>query len=290
LQLTSKAGLLFPVGIVAALCGEGLLWSHPDCEKWIRAKDWPQWLREAKENAKDPNDVPAPLDMTNISVCLDDEFFEAYDDGSHPKHELAHRIYHKTVDKMLTTGEPGFSIDLGEQSDEKLRNACTEIVSADDSDVCNLGGVVLSRFDDPKEFGEAVRNGTIFLTAGTFYSDLPYEKVAEVREKNRRLGLDILGVHEFLLQRGLKYGSDDALDALEPFMQEYDRALEYANDFQNSLGCSLSVAATSGAPTGTRGIIAETTTSWSQSQRQPTSVSLSTQTQTTGTGVRFTTL
>jgi ribonucleoside-diphosphate reductase alpha chain len=240
----------------------GLLWSHPDCEKWIRAKDWPQWLREAKENAKDPNDVPAPLDMTNISVCLDDEFFEAYDDGSHPKHELAHRIYHKTVDKMLTTGEPGFSIDLGEQSDEKLRNACTEIVSADDSDVCNLGGVVLSRFDDPKEFGEAVRNGTIFLTAGTFYSDLPYEKVAEVREKNRRLGLDILGVHEFLLQRGLKYGSDDALDALEPFMQEYDRALEYANDFQNSLGCSLSVAATSGAPTGTRGIIAETTTSW----------------------------
>src|SRR5690606_14590369 len=127
-----------------------------------------QWLRDQK--AADYN-TPAPLDMTNISVCLDDEFFEAYGDSTHPKHDLAHRVYHKTVDKMVTTGEPGFSVDLGEQSNEKLRNACTEIVSEDDSDVCNLGGIVISRFDNPREFGEAVRYGTLFLTAGTCYSD-----------------------------------------------------------------------------------------------------------------------
>src|SRR5690606_33845205 len=142
----------------------------------------------------------------------------------------------------------------------KLRNACTEIVSEDDSDVCNLGGIVISRFDNPREFGEAVRYGTLFLTAGTCYSDLPYDKVAEVREKNRRLGLDLIGVHEFLLKRGLGYGTDEAFEALAPYMVEYDRALEYAHDWQNELGLSLSVAATSGAPTGTRGIIAETTT------------------------------
>ena len=237
----------------------GLLWSHPDCESFIRAKDWPEWLREQKDR---DFTVAAPLDMTNISVCLDDEFFEAFHDALHEKHALAQRIYWTTVDKMVTTGEPGFSVDLGEQSNEKLRNACTEIVSADDSDVCNLGGVVLSRFDDPTEFGRAVRDGVKFLTAGTFYSDLPYAKVHEVREKNRRLGLDLIGVHEFLLKRGVKYGTDEAFEVMEPFMAEYDRALEYAHEFQNDLGCSLSVAATSGAPTGTRGIIAETTTGW----------------------------
>ncbi len=237
----------------------GLLWSHPDCEKFIRAKDWPEWLREQK--ALDPA-VPAPLDMTNISVCLDDEFFAAYHDETHPRHALAHRIYWKTVDKMVTTGEPGFSIDIGEREDEKLRNACTEIVSADDSDVCNLGGLVLSRFDSPQEFGEAVRHAVLYLTAGTVYSDLPYDKVAEVRDKNRRLGCDLMGVHEFLLMRGLKYGSDDALEALEPYMEEYERALEYAHEWQNDAGLSLSVAATAGSPTGTRGIVAESTTSW----------------------------
>lgn len=247
----------------------GLLWSHPDClTQFIDAKDWPQYIKDAqKAHFEDPENnpaVPAPLDMTNISVCLDDEFFAAYNDVGHEKHALAHKVYWKTVERMTTDGEPGFSVDLGENSDEKLRNACTEIVSADDSDICNLGGVVLSRFDDPKEFGEAVRMGALFLTAGTVYSDVPYDRVAEIREKNRRLGLDMLGVHEFLLKRGLKYGdsSGDWQEALDPFMREYERALEYAHEYQHEAGLSLSVAATSGAPTGTRGIAAETTTGW----------------------------
>lgn len=237
----------------------GLPWDHPDVDTFIRMKDWPEWLRKAKED--DPA-VPAPGDMTNISVCLDDEFFAAYHDPSHPRHATAQSVYWKVLDKMVTTGEPGFSVDLGARGNEKLRNACTEIVSEDDSDVCNLGGLVLSRFNDPQQFGEAVRHAVLFLTAGTVYSDLPYGKVSEVRDKNRRLGCDLMGVHEFLLMRGLKYGSDDAFAALEPYMEQYDRALEWAHEWQDEAGLSLSVAATAGSPTGTRGIVAESTTSW----------------------------
>lgn len=236
----------------------GLPWWHPDVEAFMRVKDWPQWLREQK--AKDFN-VPAPCDMTNISVTLDDAFFDAYKDPRNPDHEKAVRIYRKVVDKMVTTGEPGFTIDCGDKGDEVLRNACTEITSADDSDVCNLGSLVLSRFDHPAEFGAAVRDASLFLTAGTLYSDLPYEKVAEVREKNRRLGLGIMGVHEFLMLRGFKYGSDDALEALAPYMLEYSRALEYAWDWQDALAISRSVAATAIAPNGTNGLVAETTQS-----------------------------
>jgi ribonucleoside-diphosphate reductase alpha chain len=135
-------------------------------------------------------------------------------------------------------------------------------VSADDSDICNLGGLNLAHFDDPQQFEDAVRLGALFLTAGTVYSDVPYAQVAAVREKNRRLGLDIIGVHEFLLKRGVRYGTDEAFEVLEPFMERYDRALEFAWDWQDSVGLSRSVAATSGAPTGTRAIIAETTTAW----------------------------
>lgn len=237
----------------------GLNWDHGDIFEWITAKDWPTWLREQK--LIDPS-TPAPLDSTNISVCLDDNFFSAYHDPAHPMHDHAQKVYWMTVEHMVTKGEPGFSVDLGDKVNEKLRNACTEIVSEDDSDVCNLGGLVLSRFTDPQQFGAAVRDSALFLTAGTVYSDVPYPKVAEVREKNRRLGLDLIGVHEFLLQRGLQYGTDDAFAALDPYMREYERALEYAHDWQDRLGLSKSVAATSGAPTGTRGIIAESTTGW----------------------------
>lgn len=254
----------------------GLPWWHADVFWFNRVKDWPQYLKDAK--AEDPS-IAAPMDMTNISVCLDDEFFELMDTGTLDDQswflengysapdggtwsEWARRVYWDVVNRMTQTGEPGFSVDLGEHRDEKLRNACTEIVSADDSDICNLGGIVLSRFTSPSDFEEAVRLGVLYLTAGTVYSDLPYAKVGEVREKNRRLGLDLLGVHEFLLMRGLKYGTDDAFEALEPYMEVYDRALEYAHEAQAAAGLSLSVAATSGAPTGTRGIGAETTTGW----------------------------
>lgn len=256
----------------------GLPWWHADVFWFMKVKDWPEYLKEAKRN--DPS-IAAPLDMTNISVCLDDEFFLAYSNrGSHedaaafmrehgsyapdglPWHEWAQRVYWTAIDSMTQTGEPGFTVDLGDKRDEKLRNACTEIVSADDSDICNLGGLVLSRFDDPYEFENAVRLGTLFLTAGSVYSDVPYARVDEIREKNRRLGLDMLGVHEFLLKRGVQYGSDEGYELLEPFMEKYDRALEFAHDWQDKAGVSHSIAATSGAPTGTRGIAAETTTSW----------------------------
>lgn len=236
----------------------GLPWWHPDVDAFIRAKDWPAWLREAK--GRDWN-TAAPLDMTNISVCLDDEFFRAFDSPTHPQHDVARSVYFKVVDKMVTTGEPGFSVDTGDHSDEVLRNACTEITSADDSDVCNLGSLVLPRFESPSEFGAAVRDATLFLTAGTLYSHLPYDKVHEIREKNRRLGLGLIGVHEFLLKRGVGYGTAEAFEVLDPYMVEYEKALGYAVDWQDALGISRSVAATAVAPNGTIGIVAESTPS-----------------------------
>jgi ribonucleoside-diphosphate reductase alpha chain len=107
----------------------------------------------------------------------------------------------------------------------------------------------------------AVREAVAFLTAGSVYSHVPYEKVTEVRDRNRRLGLGLIGVHEFLMLHGAKYGTAEAFEALEPYMAEYARALEYAHEFQDAHGLSLSKGATAIAPNGTIGIIAESTPS-----------------------------
>jgi ribonucleoside-diphosphate reductase alpha chain len=236
----------------------GLPWWHPDIFEFIRAKDWPEWLREQKDRDWT---VPAPLDMTNISVCLDDEFIDAYNHVEHPAHERAVEVYWKTIDKMVTTGEPGFSVDLGDHRHEVLRNACTEIVSADDSDVCNLGSLVLPKYNTVDEFERALHSATLFLTAGSLYSDVPFSKVRDTRNKNRRLGLGIIGVHEFCMLHGVKYGTDQSFEVLEPYMEAYENALGYAIDWQDQLGISRSVAATAIAPNGTIGIIAESTPS-----------------------------
>jgi ribonucleoside-diphosphate reductase alpha chain len=251
----------------------GLPWWHADVFDFIKVKDWPDEVKELK--ARDWT-FPADCDMTNISVTLDDDFFLAYEgheaggfrrllpanapDGT-SWHTWAVNVYEASVQHMLKHGEPGFSVDLGEKRDEVLRNACTEITSADDSDVCNLGSLVMPRLHSPQEFGEALRDLVLFLTAGSVYSDVPYDKVAEVRALNRRLGAGLIGVHEFLMKHGVRYGSDESFEVLDPYMAEYGRALEYAHEVQDALGLSLSKGASAIAPNGTIGIVAESTPS-----------------------------
>ena len=45
---------------------------------------------------------------TNISVVVDDEFFEAIRSKRHPKHKLASQVMDEVIQGMLTNGEPGF--------------------------------------------------------------------------------------------------------------------------------------------------------------------------------------
>lgn len=236
----------------------GLHWSHPDIFKFIRIKDWPQAVRDLKDPEKggDP-DFPAPMDKTNVSVILDSEFFFAYQNPGHPKHNLAHDVYLKTVARMVKTGEPGFSIDAGENEGENLRNACTEITSYDDSDVCNLGSINLARVEDIREFEEVVDLATLFLIAGTVYSDLPHEEVGEVRAKNRRLGLGLMGIHEWLLQRGYSYEPNIEL---EEWLVSYTKSDLYAAAWADVYGLSHPVKTRAIAPNGSIGILAETTT------------------------------
>ncbi len=99
----------------------GLNWNHSDIMKFIYIKDWSKDVKDLK--AKDFN-FPAPLDMTNISVQLDDLFFKAYNDEKHTLHSHAHVVYWAIIENMMKTGEPGFSIDTGKNTGETLRNAC----------------------------------------------------------------------------------------------------------------------------------------------------------------------
>jgi ribonucleoside-diphosphate reductase alpha chain len=232
----------------------GLNWAHPDCEEFIRIKDWRQEVRDIKE--KDFN-FPADMEFTNVSILLDDEFFAAYEDKNHEKHKLAHHIYHLGVQFMVKTAEPGFSVDIGENAGETLRNACTEVTSHDDSDICNLGSINLARIETIEEMEEVVKYGTLFLLAGTVYSDLPYDKVNEVREKNRRLGLGVMGIHEWLLKRGKKYEPDTDLGE---WLDVYATSGDLANEWADQHGLNHPIKTRAIAPTGTIGIIAETTT------------------------------
>lgn len=236
-----------------------LNWQHGDIDWFLGVKDWHKinvagtdgktvaQLKEADFNYN------APLDMTNISVNYDTEWLQEY-----YKTGDVGETFLRNVDQALSTGEPGFSFNFFDKENETLRNACTEVTSSDDSDVCNLGSINLSRVDNITEFSSLVDLATKFLLCGTLRADLPYAKVGAVREKNRRLGLGLMGIHEWLLKKGSKY---EVTPELHQWLTVYrGQSDQTSRGFASTLGVSTPVANRAIAPTGTIGMLAGTTT------------------------------
>jgi ribonucleoside-diphosphate reductase alpha chain len=255
MQMINEAGRgIMQGGSRRSAIWAGLHWNHKDIHEFITLKNWSPEVRALKE--ADYN-FPATMDGTNISVILDDEFFKAYANEKHKHHQLAHGVYWAVVRQMLKTAEPGFSIDCGANKNENLRNACTEVTSVDDSDICNLGSINMAQITSLEEMKEVVELAIAFLLAGTVYSDVPYAKVDQIRTKNRRLGLGLMGLHEWLLKNGKVYGPDDEL---AKYLEIYATSTEVAAVWAEKWGLSAPIKTRAIAPTGTIGIVAQTTT------------------------------
>lgn len=175
--------------------------------------------------------------------------------------------YRKTKIKVIGVEDAGisdvFCCDVGVDEHSFMAEGvivsnCTEVTSEDDSDVCNLGSVNLGNISSLEEFRDVVSLASKFLVCGTVRADLPYDKVRTVREKNRRLGLGLMGIHEWLLKKGYSYEVVPELKQwLEVYRNESKRA---ADEHCDRLYLSRPVAYRAIAPTGSIGILAGTTT------------------------------
>lgn len=230
---------------------------HGDIPQFLRAKDWDSIpvsgtnlsvgdLKRADFNYN------APLDMTNISVNYDTSWLMNY-----WKSSSVGETFLENCKMALKDGEPGFSFNFFDKEEETLRNACTEVSSSDDSDVCNLGSLNFANISSIEQLKEIIELATKFLVCGTLRADLPYDKVYTVREKNRRLGLGIMGLHEWLLQRQSPY---EVTEELHRWLAVYrDHSNSIARQFVDTLGISRPVAVRAIAPTGTISMLCSTT-------------------------------
>lgn len=235
-----------------------LNWKHGDVDQFLLAKDWhntpvagtDKTIADLKFADFNYN---APLDMTNISINYDNRwlfnYWETNDYGE---------IFLRNCRQALSTGEPGFSFNFFDKENETLRNACTEVTSRDDSDVCNLGSVNFAAIDSLSHLRAVIELATKFLICGLLRADLPYSKVYEVRSKNSRIGLGVMGLHEWLIKRNKRYEVDEELkNWFEIYRGISDST---AINFSRTLSLNVPVARRAIAPTGTIGILAGTTT------------------------------
>ena len=235
-----------------------LNWKHGDIEQFLKAKDWASMPvgstgKTLWDIKQEDFNFPAPLDMTNVSVNYDTEWLLKYYETGDPG-----EVFKANVRQAMQSAEPGFSFNFFDKEKETLRNACTEVTSEDDSDVCNLGSLNFGRIESLQELTNVVRLSVMFLLCGTLKAELPYPKIGLVRAKNRRLGLGFMGVHEWLLKKNSRYEVTPELHQwLTVYKGESDKV---SKEFADTLSITRPVANRAIAPTGSIGILAGTST------------------------------
>ncbi len=232
-------------------CYGSLAWDHTDIFEFMRMKESTGLLKH-----------------TNISTRYDESWYKAiqafnYDGTKNnlPQSNLAYHVFKNNLYFACRYGDPGFQFDWDNQI---LRNACTEIISADDCDSCCLASVNFAKIDSIAELSDIVNLGILFLLCNTMYTDVPYPKVRQVKDRNRRLGLGIMGIGEWFIQRCLPYGYQETVKSehgienwLHTYQQQSDNA---ALHWSNRLSIAKPIATRAIAPTGTISIVGGHTT------------------------------
>lgn len=225
----------------------GLHWKHPNIQEFIRIKNWDDDIQFMKTKKFE---YPAPLDMTNISVIIDNEYISNIHNGDSSTLQLHHTI----CDYMARTGEPAFrnqSRILQDDPEAITGNPCQEAV-LHHNDSCNLGSIVMPRITSMNHLEEVTHAAIQFLYNGSILGDYPTPEIEMTVRKNRRIGLGIMGLHEYMILNGDGYKwSKNLQEFFSVFKDVSDSVAQKLNPKPVTLRAI--------APTGTISIIAETT-------------------------------
>lgn len=215
-----------------------LHWKHESVDRFISCKD---------------ND--GDLEITNISVVIDNTFIKQASN----KHTQAGKLFEKIIKHACTHGEPGlWNIQLAK---ETVPEACAGNPCAEQClppyGSCNLGHINLAAHLTKKEIIESSEALTEMLINGTLASKFPLPEFYARTDKDRRIGVGILGLHTWLVQRGKSFKIDNQDQKF--FKRLYQKIRDRADKYADTLRINKPETVTTVAPTGTVAFIAGVT-------------------------------
>ncbi len=201
---------------------------HPDIMKFIIAKE-----------------DSTSFTNFNLSVAITNTFMEAVKAGSdynlinpHTKEVTdklnAKEVFDKIVDMAWKTGDPGIVfIDRINQDNPtpqlgkiESTNPCGEQPLLP-YESCNLGSINLTRMlqttngtvdIDYVKLAETINIVVRFLDNVIDVNEFPLPEIAEMTRKSRKIGLGVMGFADMLIQLGIPYNSEEALQIAADIM------------------------------------------------------------------------
>jgi len=205
---------------------------HPDIEEFITAKQ-----------------TPGVLENFNVSVMVDDKFMQAVDSNSeydliNPRNgAVLRKVNARSIFKLIAysawkSAEPGmlFIDEINRKNptpNEPIHatNPCGE-VPMPDYESCNLGSINLARFVELDwsrmdwkrkiDWGRlryVVRLSFQFLDNVIDLNKYPIPQIKEHTQRNRRIGLGVMGFARMLFKMGIRYDSEEGYQAGEEIMK-----------------------------------------------------------------------
>lgn len=122
------------------------------------------------------------------------------------------------------------------------------MVSAYDRDTCVLGSINLANITHIDQMEEVIKWAMLALLRIRHRSMYPTEEFKQVATQHPRVGLGVMGLHNWLIHRGLKYEWCNELDELFSVLQ--DMAIYYGEYWCNKYGYAQLEGHIAHAPTG----------------------------------------
>ncbi|MFW5993811.1 MAG: vitamin B12-dependent ribonucleotide reductase [Halanaerobiaceae bacterium] len=185
------------------------------------------------------------LNNFNISVAITENFMKAYNNNE--KYELinprndkisgledANEIFDLIVKMAHKNGEPGI-VFLDKINEENPTPEIGKIESTNPCgeqpllpfEACNLGSINLSKMTEGPignaeinydKLANTVKKAVHFLDNVIDMSEFPLDKITEMVQGNRKIGLGVMGYSDMLLKLGLAYNSKAAVETAENIM------------------------------------------------------------------------
>ena len=205
---------------------------HPDIEEFLDAKLDLKQINNANISVVFMDESPQDF----FKKVINDEDHNLVWQGKIIKTIKARALWNRLVENSLKNGEPGIlnghlANEMNTLYPERkmvTTNPCSEIWF-EPYGVCCLGSIVLPRFvkakgKEPKDridwqlLHQTVSRGVRFLDDVLTVNFYPIPEIEEESNNVRRIGLGIMGLHDMLLQLGLKYSSQEGRDFVDKIM------------------------------------------------------------------------